>query len=100
MFDVFGAHWFLGTFPITCVGKIGPGPLCNACARSKKTQASETYVMGRIARYVTPKSYLVQLCGWSLVYHDLYDAISFEKEVFWTLIGYDTHVVLYVAFML
>ncbi|XP_044495262.1 uncharacterized protein LOC123218096 isoform X2 [Mangifera indica] len=43
-----------GTFPITYVGKIGPGPLCNACARSKKTQASVTYVTGRRARSSEP----------------------------------------------
>ncbi|KAH9671025.1 PHD-type domain-containing protein [Citrus sinensis] len=35
-----------GTFPITCVGKTGPGPLCNSCVKSKKPQGTMTYTTG------------------------------------------------------
>ncbi|KAH9734586.1 PHD-type domain-containing protein [Citrus sinensis] len=44
-----------GTFPITCVGKTGPGPLCNSCVKSKKPQGTMTYTTGIRIRASGPK---------------------------------------------
>lgn len=44
-----------GTFPITCVGKTGPGPLCNSCVKSKKPQGTMTCTTGIRVRASGPK---------------------------------------------
>ncbi|KAK0585783.1 hypothetical protein LWI29_033955 [Acer saccharum] len=43
-----------GTYPIRYVGKIGPGPLCNSCVKSKKSQGILTCETGIGARSPEP----------------------------------------------
>ncbi|KAL5743057.1 hypothetical protein ACOSP7_029789 [Xanthoceras sorbifolium] len=43
-----------GTYPITYVGKIGPGPLCNSCVKSKKSQGILTCITDVGARSPEP----------------------------------------------
>lgn len=60
LLDGFHFQW-LGTFPITCVGKTGPGPLCNSCVKSKKPQGTMTYTTGIRIRYENFNSHLCSI---------------------------------------